>query len=202
MKKIRKHLVKLICLTAVLFLLFTFWPSIRTFIARIIPGNRFEQASVLLTHTMQSKGDLVVATYTDTGIAYAKKEAFLVGTVAEMNIPYQYDIHFGFPLSEVVLTPTDDGISVYIPPIRMLSDSFTVTSDVSKNDFWQLLNENSYQQIINRQTEACRNSYLNSNEYRQETWDAACKALSSSLREWSGDENLPLTCLEKETPAK
>lgn len=193
MKKVKKLLLRLLCIAVIVFLAVTFWPSIHSWFSGLLPVNRFHQASIRLTHTMESKGDLLVATYTDTGIAYAKKDAFLLGTVAEVNIPYQYEIHFGFPLSEVKLTATENGISVQIPPIRMLSDTLTVTGDVTKNDFWRLMDENSYQQIINNQAEACRNHYLNSSEYRLETQSAACKALSESLREWSGDHDLPLT---------
>lgn len=193
MKTIKKLLIKLLSIAIVIFLIITFWPSIRSWLAGMLPNSQFEHTSTQLSHTMESKGDLVIATYTDTGVAYAKKDAALIGTVAEVNVPYQYEINFGFPLSEVTLTATEKGITVKIPPIRVLSENFSVTGEVKKNDFWRLIDENSYQRIINDQAAACLAQYTANDAYATDLWNAACKALTTSLCEWSGDADLPLT---------
>ncbi|MBQ4640018.1 MAG: DUF4230 domain-containing protein [Clostridia bacterium] len=196
-----KYLLRILCTTIALLLALSLLPAVKPFLQGLVQ-NKYVLTSTRLTHAMQEAGELNAVTYTDTGVAVSRTNALLVGTVLKVSIPYEYKIGFGFALKDVVLQAENDSITVYLPEIKMLHDSFTVTGEPMVESFLYELTEKHYQQILDKETLRCRNEYLESGEYQQSAWDAACKTLTGLFAQWSGEDNLPLTFVPKaEMPA-
>lgn len=202
MKKIGKYLLRILTTALVLMIVITFLPVIRPWLQGLLPEGKYIRTSTQLSHAMEKAGELTVLTCTDTGVAVAETKALLLGTVQKVSIPYEYEIGFGFSLSEVKLIPDEQGITVQLPPIKILHDRFTVSGDADVEDFWYHLSEKRYQSIVDEQALACRNGYLEEESHWKAAWDAACEALSGLFAKWSGEENLPLTFLPSGPPEK
>ncbi len=197
MKTIGKALVRILCTTVALLLAASLLPVLGPWLQGILPEGNYHRTSTKLTHAMEEAGELTAITFTDTGVSVTETKALVVGTVLKVTVPYEYQIGFGFSLSDVVLTASDHSITVQLPEIRMLHDSFTVTGEPQVEKFLYDLTEKKYQQILDEEALACRNQYLESHEYQQAAWDAACKSLTSLFTQWSGQEDLPLTFVPK-----
>lgn len=193
MKKLLKFALRILSAALVILLVCTFLPVVKPWLQGLLPKGKYIHTSTQLTHAMEKAGNLTAVTYTDTGVAVSETKALLLGTVQKVSIPYEYEIGFGFALSDVTLTADENSITVQLPPIRMLYDRFTVTGDADVDDFWYHLSENRYQSILDEQTLSCRSGYLESKTYQQAAFDAACESLSGLFRQWSGEESLPLT---------
>lgn len=191
MKSIAKWFLRVAALALALILALTLLPYAPKWLASLLPKGRYDQVSTLLTHEMQKAGELTAVRHKDTGLMKATTSALLIGQVQKVSVPYVYEIGLGISLSEVVLTPTETGITVTVPPTRMLYDSFQITGEPEVEDFWYRLTEGRYQEMLNSQAAQCRADYLQNAAYQQEAWDAACEALKALLAQWAG-EQLPL----------
>lgn len=191
MKRVIKWILRPVCLGLALVLAAAVFPYAKDWLQGLLPQGKYEQTVALLSHQMEKAGELTAVTYQDTGVMESNTSALLIGNVQQVKAPYSYKIGLGINLDAVELIAGDTEITVRVPEAKMIYDSFQITDDPKVSDFWYHLTEERYQQMINAQALACRAGYLESGEYLDAAWDAACEALDKLLAQWAG-ESLPL----------
>ena len=191
MKRLVRWFLRVAALALAIALAAALFPYARDWLGSLLPQGKYERTSTLLAHEMEKAGELTAVRHMDTGRMSTRTDALIIGTVQQVTVPYAYEIGLGFSLSDVRLTPDEAGITVQVPPVRVLYDSFQVTGDPEVKDFWYRLTEAQYQKMLNDQAAACRAGYESSTEFMEEAWDAACEALEKLFSQWSG-EHLPL----------
>lgn len=196
MKKAFKFILRIISLAAIIALTIVLYPHVSELINDTILDGKYERTSVMLTQEMKKAGELTAIRHQETGLMEAKVDAAFIGTVGIVKAPYTYEIGLGFALSEVVLSATDEGIEAALPDIRMLYDQFQITGKPEISDWWQLMTEQRYQQMINDQHAACRNEYLKRHENMEAAWQAACEQLEELFSGWAG-ETVTVTFVHK-----
>ena len=199
MKWLGKRLVRIISSALAIILAAVLFPYMKPWLSDLLPEGKYQRLSVLLTHELEEAGEMTVLKYSDTGIMHTETNALFLGKIQEVTVPYAYEVGFGFKLSDVHVRPDENGLAVYLPEIIILYDTFQATDNPEIKDFWNLLSQKQYQKMLDDQAAACRKEYASNDLYRQETWDAACKALDGLFKQWSG-QSLALTFLQGPPP--
>lgn len=185
---IKRRIIRIVTLALTVALVIALLPYMRGWLAKLLPGLDFERTSVLLTHQMEEVGELIADRHTDTGRLYGKISVFV-----SVEAEYTYEIGIGIKLSEVVLTPQENGIQAALPEARVLYDSFTINGDPKFSDPLNLRQfDDPYQRLVEDQHAACRKGYEENQEYMRHAWDTAAEQLRQLFVQWSGEE-FPLT---------
>ncbi len=191
MKWLGKKILSVIGLALVITLAAALYPYIRQMVREWLPQGKYDRATMLISHEMEKAGELTAVRYTDQAVMEASTKALLIGEVQNVKAPYSYEIGLGIRLADVQLTAGDAGITVAVPDVEMLYDSFRVTGSPEVQDFLYKLSESRYQKMIDDQAAACRTRYLGDAECLNAAWDAACETLKSLIGQWTG-ETIPL----------
>lgn len=187
-KRALKRLGRIITLAAVLTLAAALYPYAKDLIGGWLPQGRYERASRLISHEMEQAGDLIAVRHRDTGLMEAGMQALLVGEVNHVKAPYAYEIGLGFHLADVTLKTEAESITVTVPPVQMLYDSFQITDSPEISDFWRLMGEADYQRLVDQQAAECRRGYLENEETMDQAWESGCRELEKLFAQWTGEE--------------
>ena len=183
-----KKIVRIVTLALTVALVIALLPYVRGWIGHLMPGLDFARTSELLSHQMEEVGELIADRHTDTGIVRGKISVFV-----SVEFNYIYEVSIGIKLADVKLTPLEGGIEVAVPQARVLADSFTVDGEPRYGDLLNLREYGvNFQNLVDEQHAACRQSYEDNEEYMQRAWEDACKQLGDLFGQWSG-EQLPLS---------
>lgn len=187
-----KKAVLIVVIALAISLAGVFSPYIRQWVGALLPKVDYQAAAVQLTHEMEKAGELIAIRSTDTGVMTGSVNALFLGTVSQVTAPYLYEIGLGVKLSDVVLTPGEDALTVTVPQARFLYDNFEITGEPQNSQFVPITGKKEYQRMQDKQKAACRQAYLDDPSYMAQAWDAVCEQLESLFRQWTG-ENLHLT---------
>lgn len=192
MKWLGKKVLSVIGLALALTLAAALFPYIKTWVGQLLPQGRYDRFTAVIAHEMEKTGELTAVRYTDSEIMEATTKALLIGEVQNVKVPYTYEIGLGIYLDQVVLTAGEGGVTVGVPKVRMLYDSFRVTGSPEVKSFFYELSEKRYQEMVDRQAADCRAKYLQDEVCMQTAWQAACDALKKLFFQWAGEE-VPLS---------
>ncbi len=188
MKRIGKFVLRVIALALALMLAYTAYPFVRDWAAGLLQDIDYDRSARVISHEMEKLGELTSLRLSDTGVMDASVDALLVGKVASVSVEYQYKIGFGVDLSAAVVTESESGIDVALPGAKMLYDSFEVTNSPEIKDFFSLVTEKKYQELLSEQAMECRIGYTEDAAVAQQAWDAACEALEALFKQWTHQE--------------
>lgn len=192
--RLLRRLGAIVALALALTLANVFSPFLKNWFSYLLPRVDYSSAAERLTHEMVKAGELIAVRHTDTGVMTGSIDALFLGTVSKVSAPYLYEIGLGIKLENVALTPGETELVVSVPRPQALYDHFQVTGDVQNDDFWGLATQQRYQQMLNEQHAACRETYLNDPKFMEQAWEASCEQLETLFRQWTG-ENLRLRFL-------
>ena len=194
MKKLGKKLLRIFSLAIALCLAAVIYPYASQWLSAVLPKGKYDRETMLISHEMEKAGELTAIRYTDQELMEASTKALLVGEVQNVKVPYTYEIGLGLRLADVRVETGENGIILKVPDAQMLYDSFKVTGSPEVYDFYHLypLNETRYQEMLDAQAAACRESYLQNAGCMEEAWNAACEQIKALVSQWTG-ETLPLT---------
>ena len=186
-----KRVLRIAVLGALIALGILYYQPVSRFLLALINGVDYTATAQLLSHEMETVSELISLRATDTGILTGTIKAKFIGTVSEINVPYEYEIGLGVKLSDVLLQPQEYSLTVVVPKAQVLYDSFRVTGETTGNDFLGQATNARYQKLQDEQREKCREGYENDPESLHQAWDSACEQLKSLFSQWSG-QNLSL----------
>lgn len=191
MKRIGKFVLRVASLALALMLAWTAYPYVRDFALRVFGDIDYDRSARLISHEMEKLGEMTSLRLTDEGVMDAAVDALLVGKVASISAAYRYEIGFGVDLSAAVVSRAGEGIAVALPEAVMLYDSFEVTDAPKIKDFFSLVTEKKYQALLSEQARECRAKYVEDASVIEQAWEAACDALKTLFRQWTGE---PVDC--------
>ena len=194
--RLLRRLGAIVALALAITLANVFSPIMKNWFSGLLPKVDYNSAAERLTHEMVKAGELIAVRHTDTGVMTGSIDALFLGTVSRVTAPYQYEIGLGIRLEDVKLTAGETELTVTVPKPQALYDHFQVTGDVKNDDFWGLASQQRYQQMLDEQQAACRQTYLDDPQCLEQAWEAACEQLETLFRQWTG-ENLQLRFLRE-----
>ena len=116
--------------------------------ARFFAANNTQWISERFSEELREKNELVVFETILTGKETARLEAWLVGTVQEVQIPYSYTISFSVDLSQSVVQSAGNTVEVILPSPRAVFSKLTVGEpNMKKNDWLYPLTPERYADI-------------------------------------------------------
>ena len=191
MKRLGKKIAGVLCSALTIMLVMTCYPYVKPFIADLLPKGRYDRATMVISHEMEKAGELTAVRYTDQELMESSTSALFLGEVQNVKAPNTYEIGLGINLADVQLTAGDEGVTVAVPAVEMLYDSFRVTGSPEVKDFFHPLNEARYQEMLDAQAAECRAKYLSDTQCLEDAWQAACESLERLISQWTG-ETIPL----------
>ncbi|MBQ9264656.1 MAG: DUF4230 domain-containing protein [Clostridia bacterium] len=191
MKWLGKKAMAVLLLALAIMLAATFYPYAQEWVSSMLPQGKYDRATTVISHEMEKAGELTAVKYTDQELMESSTKALFLGEVQNVKAPYTYEIGLGIHLNEVKLTASENGITVAVPDVEMLYDSFRVTGSPEVKDFFHPLNETKYQQMLDAQAAECRAKYLDDQQCLSDAWTAACESIERLISQWTGEE-IPL----------
>lgn len=140
-------------------------------------------ATVLLSHRMESSARLETATIEDEGVLKATTNALFLGQVQSVSIQYVYRASIGIDLQKVQISLRGQTITLTLPEMEVLSDSIT-PMQVEKDDFWYPLTEERRQKLLDDELTQCRERCLEEYLSSDEAWANTIAAVESTVSGW------------------
>ncbi len=195
MKKILKYVFKLLVLALLIVCIWSFLPYAKSFFSELLNKMPYQEKVYQITHKMEQTGELVTVRYQDQNVLTEKMEALFLGEVQSLKVPYTYDIAFGVNLKKAQVTEqeAENGekgkIFIYLDLPYVISDAFQVGEPEIK-DFFKLLTEKKYQNILNEHHEKIKQNYLSDDEKMAFVKKESLLRVESLLKEMLGDNNM------------
>ena len=198
MKKFFRTLLILLFCAALVFLGIRFGPALYY---RFFSGDNTAWISERFSEELKEKNELVVLETTLTGQEIAKQNAWLLGTVQEVMIPYSYSISFVVDVSRSHVSAEENTITIFLPLPQPNYSKLTVDEEnVKKHDLLYRLTPERYaaikEEIESRlYTEACANQ-----DYLDAAWNSAVKNMETLLQSIAAQSSLGMTCTVQVQP--
>lgn len=142
------------------------------------------------SETLREKNELVVYEVEVTGQETVSQDAWLLGTVQKVEMPYTFQMSFTVNLSQAVVFALDGAVEVRLPMPSPAYPKLTVNEDkVKKSDWLYPLTPERYAQIKQETEERLFTEYSQYEQYQAGAWDVAVQNLQSlfqSVLEQSG----------------
>jgi len=125
---------------------------------------------------LTAKRELVVLEKTITGQETVSTDAWLIGTVQEVSIPYQFSANFSIDLRQATVQydETSNEIQVMLPPPTVTYYKLTVDEDsVKKYDFLYPLSAERYAEIKQEIEQKLYDEITNDPELKESAWASA-----------------------------
>lgn len=177
MKKFLKRLFCFLLCLAFAFVLVRVGPSL---LERLFGNGNAQWISQKFSETLREKNELVVFEIETTGQETVTQDAWLLGTVQKVEIPYTFEMRFTVDLSRAVVSVEENKVYVRVPSPSAGYQRLTVDEDgVRKVDWLYPLTPERYAAIKQEIEDRLFAQYSANEEYRQNAWDAAVHGLES-----------------------
>ena len=124
-----------------------------------------------LSETLREKSELVIYEVEVTAQETVTQEAWLIGTVQKIEIPYTFSIRYTIDLSKAEVTTDDHMISIVLPKPKAQYAQLTVDEDrVKKQDWLYPLSLERYDEIKKEIEHKLVEEYSNHEAYLEESW--------------------------------
>ncbi len=188
MKAFLRWLAKVIGSAVSVILIVVLFPYASRLAVRLLPdesGAAIKTSAILATELANSARLETLRVTEDGVINYDIRAAFL-GTVATVNVTYQYEGSFGVDLQKVKMQVEDNVITFILPSAEVLQDTLT-PNEVYKEDFWYKgFTLEDYEELLETERQARRSVYL-SGESQERLWTATVDAFKSTIEPWIAD---------------
>lgn len=156
-------------------------------------GADTQWLSERFSETLHEKNELVVFEVEVTGQETVSQDAWLLGTVQKVEMPYTFQMSFTVDLSRAVVSALDDAVEVRLPSPAPAYPKLTVNEDeVKKSDWLYPLTPERYSEIKRQTEERLFTECSQNGEYLADAWDVTVRNLESlfqSVLEQSGRGN-------------
>lgn len=185
MKRLMHWLARVAATALAVVLIAVFLPYASRWASSILPdlSGAALNTSILLSHQMQQSARLETSTVEDEGVLNASTSAMFLGMVQSVTIRYVYRASLGIDLRKVSIKVENDGITLLLPEVEILSDSLDPLQTV-KDDFWYPLTEERRQKLLEDELVKCRERCLTEYTASDDAWQSAVSALSDTVSAW------------------
>lgn len=177
MRKVIKRILWILLCVALVFVAVRFGPSLYE---RLFGAGNAQWISERFSETLKEKNQLVVYEVETTGQETVSQDAWLIGTVQKVEMPYTFSLTFTVDLSLARVSATGNSIEVRVP--GPVADYHKLTVDeakMKKFDWLYPLTPERYSAIKEQVEERLVQEYANSDECLENAWGVTVKNLES-----------------------
>lgn len=157
---------------------------------RVFGGGNTQWISERFSETLREKNELVVYEVEVTGQETVSQDAWLLGTVQKVEMPYTFQMSFKVDLSRAVVSALDNTVEVRLPSPAPAYPRLTVNDDeVKKSDWLYPLTPERYAEIKQQTEDRLFAECSQNEEYQANAWGVTVRNLESlfqSVLEQSG----------------
>ena len=192
MKKFFKRLFGLVCCVALVFALVRFGPYLWE---RLFGGANTQWISQRFSETLREKNELVVYEIETTGQETVSQEAWLLGTVQKVEMPYTFRMSFTVDLSRAQVVTDGSAVTLRVPSPQPGYQKLIVDeSKVKKYDWFYRLTPERYAAIKQEVEDRLFEEYSHNQDYQQNAWNTAVHNLESLFGSVADQSRLGNTC--------
>ncbi len=188
MKAFLRWLAKVVGSALTIVLVVIMFPYLSRLAAKLMPDESGAaiKASIILSTNLEDSARLETLRVEEEGMLNYDIQAAFIGSVADINVSYQYEGSFGIDLSKVQMEASGSTLTFILPAPELIQDNLT-PSEVYKNDFWYPgFTEMDYEKLLEQERTARRDVYL-SGEQTGHLWDSTLAAFQSTIEVWLKD---------------
>lgn len=177
MKKFLKRTVKVVLCMALAVLLVRFGPNLYM---RFFGEGNTKWISQKLSETLREKNELVVSELEITGQETVSQDAWLIGTVQKVEIPYTFQMNFTVDLSHAKVSAVGNTIELRVPaPVAGYHKLIVDENGVKRHDWLYPLTPERYSAIKHELEERLFTEYSANIEYQRNAWDTTVHNLET-----------------------
>jgi len=192
LKRILKKVVSLICCAGAVFGVVRFGPAVGVW---FFGGSNTQWISEQFSQTLREKNEMIVYEVETTGQETVSQDAWLIGTVQKVILPYTFQMHFTVDLSQASVDTQENVIQVSIPKPEASYHKMTVKEDeVQKVDWLYPLTAERYAELVRQVEEKLFENTASNPEYQKNAWNAAVQNLESLFSAVADESFLGRTC--------
>lgn len=198
MRKLAKRLcIALICIAAVAVVV-----HMAPEIADLAFGSaRVEWVSERFSEALSEKKELVVYEVQITAQETVSQDAWLIGTVQKVEIPYTFAVRYVLDLSQAEITALEDGVSIKLPSPQAKYQQLTVDEEnVRKKDWLYPLTPERYAEIKAQLEEKLLIEYSTTQAYLDEAWKTAVLQIENLFESLTNNTFLIKDCALQISP--
>lgn len=199
MKKLLKRCMTLICCIAMGAGAVQFGPAV---LMRLFGEGTVQWVSQQFSETLREKNELVVYEVETTGVETVTQQAWLIGTVQKVELPYTFQMRFTVDLSSAKIQSEENVITVSLPAPVPGYQKLTVDEEkVRKTDWLYPLTPERYAQMLQEVEDRLFANASENPAYQQEAWKIAVQNLQSLFAGVSQQHFLGENCEIRIVPA-
>lgn len=180
MKKILKKLIWTVVCIALAIGAVRFGPALLT---RILGQGSTQWISERFTESLKEKNELVVYELELTGQETVSQQAWLIGTVQKVELPYTFQMSYTVDLSQAMVRVEGNTIEVRVPePVPGYHKLIVDENNVKKSDWLYPLTSDRYAQIIKQVEDKLFGEYTANEEYLTNAWNVTVRNLETLFR--------------------
>lgn len=194
MKAFFRWLAKVLGSALTIILVIVLFPRVSKIAANLLPDESGAaiKASAILISKLENSTRLETLKVEEEGVLNYAIQAALIGSVANINVSYNYDASFGIDLSKVTMVPSGNVITFTLPQAELLQDSLT-PKEVYRDDYWfPGFSDADYEKLLQEERLARREVYLNG-EQKENLWNATIAAFEQTISAWLQSVNAGLS---------
>ena len=190
MKKFFKRLFLVVICLAIGYCGFRYGPNLY---ARLFGSGSVRWVSERFSETLREKNELVVSEVEITGQETVTQDAWLLGTVQKVEMPYTFQLSYTVDLSRAKVEASGLTVTVRVPSPQASYHKLIVDdAKMRKSDFFYPLTPERYAEIKSQVEERLYGELSQSEENLSKAWDYTVKNLETlfhTVRE-SGEERV------------
>jgi len=170
---------------------------------KVFGGSNTKWISQKLSESLIEKSELVVYEVETAGVETASQEAWLIGTVQKVEMPYTFSMHFTVDLTQAKVTAEDQLVSVHLPlPTAGYQKLIVDDEKMTKMDWLYPLTAERYAAMKQELEDRLFLQYAQNDECRQQAWDTAVRNLRDLFQSVVNQSVLGGTCDIQIIPAE
>lgn len=197
MKKFFKRLFVVVLCVAIGYVGFRYGPNLY---ARLFGSGTVRWVSEKFSETLLEKNELVVSQAEVTGQETVTQDAWLLGTVQKVVMPYTFQLSYTVDLSQAKVSAEGTTVTVRVPPPNAAYHKLIVDdAKMRKTDFFYPLTPERYAEIKSQVEMRLYGEYSQNADYLGKAWDATVADLQSLFqtvvdlgRNETGDERVTI----------
>ena len=191
MKWIKRIICSIICVGFAALLIFISPKAIQRFWG----DDHAQWVSERFTETLREKNELVVYEIEITGQETVTQDAWLIGTVQKVEIPYTFSMRYTVDLSKADVSAQENEILVMLPaPEGKYAQLLVNEDDVKTVDWLYPLTPERYAEIKQELENKFIAEYSDHNEYLMNAWNIAVSNLQSMFQSVADQSILNFDC--------
>jgi len=180
MKKMIKRIFSFVICLALALGLVHFGPNLYV---RFFGEGTARWISERFTEALREKNELVVYEIETTGQETVSQDAWLIGTVQKVEMPYTFRMSYTVDLSQASIEVEENQIHVRVPAPEPAYQKLTVDEDnVRKVDWLYRLTPERYAQIKQEVENKLFDEYSSNAAFRSNAWGVAIQNIEKLLR--------------------